>query len=204
MFLFTVSIFFVFYRWASNKHRTNPFPGSAHFSLRNYVSSCSSRRWVVFSKWYLHLASGSPQVRRGHQEMPWIRALQVPDGRLVRPLPAVKELQPLLLPRVHQGVRYRAKTASKAFQGPRIYGWVPFLASLSPFSLPKNEATTISGKRVAYILPKEMGPFVETLEEAWAPSAGPSQRRARDSSTCSPRESLTTTDQQKTKGEWTL
>merc|ERR1712088_734228 len=45
----------------------------------------------------------------------------------------------------------------------------------------------------------EMGPFVETLEEAWAPSAGPSQRRARDSSTCSPRESLTTTDQRTTK-----
>ena len=28
---------------------------------------------------------------------------------------------------------------------------------LPPY-LPKNEATTISGKRVAYILPKEMGP----------------------------------------------
>ena len=36
------------------------------------------------------------------------------------------------------------------------------------FFLPKNEATTISGKRVAYILPKEMGLFDGTSAGDWA------------------------------------
>ena len=48
--------------------------------------------------------SGASQVRRGHKEVPRVRAVQVSDRRLVRPLPVVKELQPLLLPGVHQGV----------------------------------------------------------------------------------------------------
>ena len=133
--------------------------------------------------------------------MPRVRALQVSDGRLVRPLPAVKELQPLLLPRVHQGVCHRAKTASKAFQGPWIHGWVLFLVSLSPVFLPKNEATTISGKRVAYILPKETGLSTGTWVVDSAPSAGPSLRRGNVCSTCSPRASLTTAGLEIIKGK---
>ena len=133
--------------------------------------------------------------------MPGVRALQVPDRRLVRPLPAVQELQPLLLPWVHQGVCHRAEAASQAFQGSWVHGWVFVSLSLSPVSLPKNEATTISGKRVAYILPKETGLSTGTWVVDSAPSAGPSLRRGNVCSTCSPRASLTTAGLEITKGK---
>ena len=58
---------------------------------------------------------------------------------------------------------------SKALQRPRIHGWVLFLVSLSSYLfLLKDKAMTISGKRVAYILPKEMGFSDETFTGDWA------------------------------------
>lgn len=52
--------------------------------------------------------------------MSGVRALQVPGGGLVRPVPALQEHQPILLPGVHQGAGHRAQAAAQAVQVPRL------------------------------------------------------------------------------------
>ena len=52
--------------------------------------------------------------------MSGVRALQVPGGGLVRPVPALQEHQPILLPGVHQRARHRAQASAQAVQVTRL------------------------------------------------------------------------------------